>query len=83
MEKQLPKAYLLLHNISKKNNIGTIIRSACAFGFSKVFYISNRPEGSKKMKVLKQFQMFGNQGTFKQIDFQAFTSLEEAKKYFV
>lgn len=83
VEKELPKAYLLLHNISKKNNLGNIIRSACAFGFTKVFYITNRPEGSKKMKVLKEFQMFGNQGTYKQIEFQSFYSLDEAKKYFV
>lgn len=75
MEKELPKAYLLLHNISKKNNIGNILRSAGAFGFSKVFYISNRPEGSKKMKVMKEFNCFGNQGTFKHMEFQAFQSL--------
>lgn len=64
----MPKGYLFLHNISKKNNIGNIIRSACAFGFEKVLYISNKPE-TKKMKVLKEFNFFGNQGTFKQIDF--------------
>lgn len=49
----MPKGYLLLHNISKKNNIGNIIRSACAFGFTKIFYVSNRPENSKKMKAMK------------------------------
>ena len=27
--------------------------------------------------------MFGNQGTFRQIEFQPFQSLEDAKKYFV
>ena len=67
---------MFLHNISKKNNIGYIIRSACAFGFRKVFYVSNRPEGSKKMKAMKEFHVFGNQGTYKQIEFQAFFSLE-------
>lgn len=56
----------MLHNISKKNNVGNIIRSACAFGLDKVFFISNRPE-SKKMKILKEFKMFGNQGTYKEI----------------
>ena len=78
-----PKAFLFLHNIGKKNNIGNIVRSACAFGFEKVLYVSNKPEGSKKMKAMKEFHCFGNQGTFKQIDFQAFHSLEEAKKYFM
>ena len=28
----LPKGYLFVHNIGKKNNIGNIVRSACAFG---------------------------------------------------
>lgn len=27
-----PKGFLFLHNIGKKNNIGNIVRSACAFG---------------------------------------------------
>jgi tRNA G18 (ribose-2'-O)-methylase SpoU len=74
-----PKGYLLLHNISKKNNVGTIIRSACAFGLSKVFFISSRPE-SKKMKILKEFKMFGNQGTYKEIEYEPFPSLEECKE---
>lgn len=37
---RLPKGYLLLHNIGKKNNMGIIIRSASAFNFEKVFLIS-------------------------------------------
>lgn len=67
MAQKLPKAYLFVHNVSKKNNIGNIIRTACAFNFEKVFYVSNRPEGSKKMKAMKEFHTFGNQGTYKQI----------------
>ena len=82
MDKETVKGYLFLHNISKKNNIGTIIRSACAFGFSKIFYVSNRPEGSKKMKAMKEFHCFGHQGTYNQIDFHAFQSFAEAKQYF-
>ena len=74
MDKEPAKGYLFLHNISKKANIGTIIRSACAFGFSKIFYVSNRPEGSKKMKAMNEFHCFGNQGTYKQIEFHAFHS---------
>lgn len=38
--KRLPKGYLMLHNIGKKNNMGIIIRSASAFNFEKVFLIS-------------------------------------------
>ena len=66
MQEDKHKGYLLLHNISKRNNIGNIIRSACAFGLDKVLFITGRPE-SKKTKILKEFNMFGNQGTYKQI----------------
>lgn len=52
MEPEHPKGYLLLHNISKKNNIGNIIRSACAFGLEKVLFVTSRPD-SKKTKILK------------------------------
>lgn len=53
MEKQLPKGYLFLHNIGKKNNIGNIVRSACAFGLKEVIYVTNKPDDSKKMKAMK------------------------------
>lgn len=76
-----PRGYLFLHNISKKNNIGNIVRSACAFGIEKVLYVSKNPD-SKKNKLLKEFSFFGNQGTYKQIDFLPFASLEQARLYF-
>lgn len=79
MDNHKPKGYLLLHNISKRNNVGNIIRSACAFGLEKVLFITNRPE-SKKVKILKEFNMFGNQGTYKHIEFQPYNSLEECKE---
>jgi len=34
------EGFLLIHNISKGKNIGTLVRSACAFNFSKIFVIS-------------------------------------------
>ena len=68
MEGEQPKGYLLLHNVSKRNNVGNIIRSACAFGIEKVLFITNRPE-SKKVKLLKEFNMFGNQGTYKNMEY--------------
>jgi tRNA G18 (ribose-2'-O)-methylase SpoU len=82
MERELPKAYLFLHNISKKHSIGNLIRSACAFNISKIFYVSNRPEGSKKMKAINEFHCFGHQGTYNQMEFQSFGNIGEAKKYF-
>jgi tRNA G18 (ribose-2'-O)-methylase SpoU len=61
---QLKKGYLLLHNIGKRNNIGSIIRTACAFNLSKIFYVGHH-EGSTKAKVMKDFSFFGNKGTLK------------------
>ena len=43
MENERPKGYLLVHNVSKRNNVGNIVRSACAFGIEKVVYVSSRP----------------------------------------
>ena len=74
-EEESPKGYLLLHNISKKNNVGNIIRSACAFGIEKVLFVTSRPD-SKKVKILKEFKMFGNQGTYKEIEYQPYQSLD-------
>lgn len=32
------------------------------------------------MKILKEFNMFGNQGTYKQIEYEPYNSLEECKE---
>lgn len=71
-----------MHNIGKRNNIGGIIRSACAFNISKVFYVGKQDSNCKKMKVMKDFMFFGNKGTLKKMDFHNFSSLKEAKEYF-
>ena len=60
-------------------------RSACAFNLRKVFTIA-KTESKKEIKIgklKKIYNFFGSQGTFKQIDFQNFTSLEDAKQFFV
>jgi tRNA G18 (ribose-2'-O)-methylase SpoU len=31
--------YLLVHNIQKKNNIGMLVRSACAFNVDRIFTV--------------------------------------------
>lgn len=69
------QGYLFLHNIGKRNNIGGIIRSACAFNLTKVFYVGKHDSSTKKMKVMKDFMTFGNKGTLKKIEFQGFGSL--------
>ena len=41
----LPKAYMLMFNISKAKNFGTIVRSAAAFNISEIFLVE--PPGKK------------------------------------
>ena len=53
-KKNKPKFSLLIHNISKKKNIGTLLRSGSAFNISKVFLISKDKE-KKKDKTPKKF----------------------------
>lgn len=36
------KGHLLVHNIGKRNNIGSIIRTAAAFNLNKIFYIGKK-----------------------------------------
>lgn len=68
-----PQFYVLIYNLSKSKNIGTLIRSAAAFGCSKIFIL-----GQDK-KVLKKF--YGSQGTVNKIDFLFFNTKEDLVKY--
>ena len=67
-----PDFYILIYNIQKYRNIGTIIRSASAFNVKAIFVYANK-------KILKKF--FGNQNTTKTNEFIFFDSLETIKKY--
>jgi hypothetical protein len=48
-----PKFYLICYNVSKRMNVGNIMRSACAFGVAEILVV-----GAKTNKV----QYFGAQG---------------------
>ena len=86
------KSYLLFYNIQKMKNIGTLVRfklvlhpityyrSAAAFNVSKIFFITKK---NKRKKIMKEFGLFGNKGTFKQMDYECFPSLYVAKEYFI
>lgn len=65
-----PECRIIVHNISKKNNIGMIIRSAVAFGVSQIIVV-----GAKKIG------MHGNQGTIKYMRFEHFGTMSEARDY--
>lgn len=81
---ETPKGYLLIHNIQKNKNIGMLIRSAAANNINNVFTVIKDEEKKKvKMsKIEKTFQLFGNHGTAKQMEYENFSSLADAKTYF-
>ena len=65
-----PASYLLLHNVGKKQNWGTLLRSAAAFGVTDVLVV-----GGKKV------QLHGNQGTSCHAKFRMFDTLDDAKAW--
>ena len=75
------KGYLFLHNIGKRNNIGSIIRTACAFNLDKVYFVGHH-QASTKLKTIKDFTFFGNKGTLSKTQFQGFNTLKDAKEFF-
>ncbi|CAK9046142.1 unnamed protein product [Durusdinium trenchii] len=63
-----PESFLLIFNVSKKQNFGTLLRSACAFGVTEVLVV-----GAKKIAT------FGNQGTVAHANVRHFETLQAAK----
>ncbi|KAH7650022.1 OBP33pep like [Cryptosporidium bovis] len=59
--------YLVLSNISKRQNFGTLLRSACAFGVSEVLVV-----GERKLRT------FGNKGTLPHLSITYYDNLNEA-----
>ncbi|CEM20198.1 unnamed protein product [Vitrella brassicaformis CCMP3155] len=64
------QSFLLLHNIGKRSNWGSLLRSASAFGVSEVLVV-----GERKLKT------FGNQGTLPHLQFRYFNTLEAAVEW--
>jgi len=64
------KSFLVIHNISKSKNVGSLLRSAAAFGVEEVWVI-----GSHKLKT------FGNQGTAKRLRYRYFESFSHLQTY--
>ena len=61
--------YVCVHNVAKKHNVGTVARSATAFGAKSVVLIGSR-----------QFNTFGAQGSDNHVDFEHFESLQECRR---
>jgi len=64
-----PKCFIIVHNISKRHNIGTLARSASAFGVAEVCLVGSR-----------QFNAFGSHGATEHVAFRHFPTLEECCK---
>ena len=63
-----PAFYIIIHNVAKKQNIGTMMRSAAAFGAAGMFVVGRK----------KSTTMFGSFGTNKHVKVAYFDKLQEA-----
>ncbi|CAL8465197.1 g4732 [Coccomyxa elongata] len=63
-------SYLIVHNVSKRHNIGTLVRSAAAFGVTEVCLVGAR-----------QFNTFGSHGSADYVKYRHFPSLQECCRY--
>ncbi|SBT71849.1 RNA methyltransferase, putative [Plasmodium malariae] len=66
------KMYVVIYNIGKKKNVGSIIRSCVAFNVNKIFLVGRRKN---------EINFFGNMGTYKYIRIEHFNSMTELKNY--
>lgn len=76
VSKAHPKGYMLMFNISKAKNFGTIVRSAAAFNLSEIFLVE--PPGRKN-----KISAFGSQGTATKMATRFFNTTQEVKTYCV
>ena len=67
--------YLLIFNISKLKNAGTLIRSAAAFNCKEVFLIDSKKKTSKAMVF------FGSHGTEQTTNYRIFKSIQSVREY--
>eukprot|EP00347_Sterkiella_histriomuscorum_P002329 403368571 len=72
--KTRPQSYLLMFNVQKQKNFGTLIRSAAAFNVKQVFIIDSQP-------TKKRLSCFGSQGTATKTNFQYFGGLKDVKQF--
>ncbi len=71
---KVPKGYLLMFNISKSKNFGTILRSSSAFNLSEIFVVEDH---NKRSKIIT----FGSQGTAEKMTMRIFSSLKDVRTY--
>ncbi|XP_047334319.1 putative TrmH family tRNA/rRNA methyltransferase [Impatiens glandulifera] len=64
------ESYVLVHNIAKRHNVGTLARSATAFGVTELVLVGRR-----------DFNAFGSHGSTSHVRFRHFHSLSDARRY--
>uniref|UniRef100_A0A5B7BNI2 tRNA/rRNA methyltransferase SpoU type domain-containing protein n=1 Tax=Davidia involucrata TaxID=16924 RepID=A0A5B7BNI2_DAVIN len=64
------ESYVVVHNIAKRHNVGTLARSATAFGISELILVGRR-----------DFNAFGSHGSTSHLRFRHFHSLSEARLF--
>ncbi|VFQ85278.1 unnamed protein product [Cuscuta campestris] len=67
-ERKEIESYVVVHNIAKRHNVGTLARSATAFGVSELILVGRR-----------DFNSFGSHGSTSHLRFRHFHSLADAK----
>ncbi|KAK9664833.1 hypothetical protein RND81_14G072000 [Saponaria officinalis] len=68
--KEMVESYVVVHNIAKRHNVGTLARSATAFGVSELILVGRR-----------DFNSFGSHGSTSHVRFRHFHSLQQAHSY--
>ncbi|CAA6669042.1 unnamed protein product [Spirodela intermedia] len=69
-EAERPESLVLVHNVAKRHNIGTMARSATAFGVAEIVLVGRR-----------DFNAFGSHGSTSHLRFRHFHSLSQAHLY--
>ncbi|KDP40060.1 hypothetical protein JCGZ_02058 [Jatropha curcas] len=64
------ESYIVVHNIAKRHNVGTLARSATAFGVTELILVGRR-----------DFNAFGSHGSTSHLRFRHFHSLLEARNF--
>ncbi|KAL2458585.1 tRNA/rRNA methyltransferase (SpoU) family protein [Forsythia ovata] len=69
-EEKKYESYVVVHNIAKRHNVGTLARSATAFGVSEMILVGRR-----------DFNAFGSHGSTSHLSFRHFHSLSLARSF--
>ncbi|GLT42042.1 hypothetical protein SLA2020_160640 [Shorea laevis] len=64
------ESYVVVHNIAKRHNVGTLARSATAFGVTEIILVGRR-----------DFNAFGSHGSTSHVRFRHFHSLSDARLF--